>query len=235
MLFHCPGWPSCLLLNLHQILMKSSLRLSSKVCLGLFIQTPQTGRKFTISGNLRMLKWRNSGLLIIGPKLSKCLHDDDYLQHPLIILLSSSKGRTFILPLRYFVSPTTEVQPNLFSLLLCTRLRTLCNQNFFKVLSSSESFFVLGDGQLVFYIIKGVPDNLLMDILGLSETNISTMLSRFILNFRSFTWLRSFQCSGKTPSSVLTCLYAFVSLPKKVILTVTKYDHSNLLSIILLT
>ena len=43
---------------------------------------------------------------------------------------------------------------------------------------------MLGDGQLVLYIIKDISDNLLMDILGLSETNISTMLSRFILSFR---------------------------------------------------
>lgn len=33
---------------------------------------------------------------------------------------------------------------------------------------------MLGDGQLVLYIIKDISDNLLMDILGLSETNIST-------------------------------------------------------------
>lgn len=88
---------------------------------------------------------------IIGPKLRKCLSGDDCLQHPLILLLFSSKGRTFMLSLGYFVSPTREVQPNIFSLVIfhAPDLGLFCNQHFFKVLSSSVSCFVLGDGQLV--------------------------------------------------------------------------------------
>ena len=137
MFFHCPGWPYCLLLNLHQILMKSSLHLSSKVtCVSRTfykcLQTPQTGRKFTISGNLRMLNWRNSGLLIIGPKPRKCLHDDDCLQHPSIILLSlPQREETSCCPLDILCLPPQRSNQIFLALdLPCTRLRTLLQSIF---------------------------------------------------------------------------------------------------------
>lgn len=161
------------------------------MCLGLFInvckylQTPQTGRKFTISGNLRMLKWRNSSLLIIGPKPRKCPHDDDCLQHSSIILLSlPQREEPSCCPLDILCLPPQRFNQIFLAFVHAPDLGLFCNQYFFKVLSSSESCFVLDNGQLVLYIIKDISNNLLMNILRLSETNISTMLGRFILSFR---------------------------------------------------
>ena len=107
--------------------------------------------------------------------------------------------------------PTKSFQPQIFH---APDLGLFCNLYFFKVLSSSESCFVLGDGQLVLYIIKDISDNLLMDILGLSETNISTMLSRFILSFRVLCLIEILLMPWKDPQQCINMVICFCKFAK---------------------
>lgn len=110
-------------------------------------------------------------------------------------------------------------------------LGLFCNQYFFKVLSSSESCFVLDNGQLVLYIIKDISNNLLMNILRLSETNISTMLGRFILSFRVLHLIEILPMPWKDPQQCINMVICSCKFAKGSYFNCNKYDHSNLPSI----